>query len=171
MTTTRTLALVSSKESFTHECDINVKTARLPLQHPLASHLDGLRCDCRNRAAFFLTTDSSSGNKAADLAAAHGLSLQTLFPKEGLPCEASALLVALDELLLDAHGRREYLGELKELKLPYPVVILSYDFQLEPLTTERPGLMLAARLGEEVFTALGYGRIDPTDYKARKPAA
>ena len=146
-----------------------MKTARHP--HPLPSLRDVVRCDRCDRPAFLLTTDLDSGNEAADLAAAHGLSLQTLFPKEELPREASALFVALDELLLDAHGRREYLDELRNLELPYPIIVLGYDFQLEPLTTERPGFMLAARLGEEVFGALGYRGLAAPGRGARESAA
>jgi len=114
-----------------------------------------------NRAAFLLTTDLDSGNDAQNRAAVFGIDLQIRFPREGLPTAAAALFVALDELLLDAHGRQEYLARLRTLKLPFPIIVLSYDFCLDPPTVVRPGLLLAVRLDDDVFRALRNGHIDP----------
>jgi hypothetical protein len=125
-----------------------------------------------NRTAFILTTDLDSGNDAQNRAAVFGFDLQIRFPREGLPTAAVALFVALDELLLDAHGRREYLDWLRTLKLPFPIIILSYDFYLDPPTVERPGLMLAVRLDDAVFRTLRNGHIDPpTDQDEERKAA
>lgn len=171
MPATLTPALVADEDAFLHERGVNVETTRHGLQHVPASYSDVTGCDRRTGQAYFLTTDPDSGNEVADLAAAHGLRVQTLFPKEGLPREATALFVALDELLHDAHGRRQHLDQLKQLRLPYQVVVVSYDFQLEPVKTERPGLLLTTRLGEEVFAALGYCRIGSCGATDLEPAA
>jgi hypothetical protein len=56
---------------------------------------------------------------------------------------------------------REYLAQLRTLKLLFPIVVLSYDFYLDPPTVVRPGLMLAVRLDEDVFRALRKGHIAP----------
>lgn len=124
------------------------------------------------QTAFMTTTDLDSGNNAQNLAAAHGLDLQIRFPREGWPTAAAALFVALDGLLLDARGRREYLARLRTLKLPFPIIVLSYDFSLDPPTVVRPGLMLAVRLDDDIFRALRSGHIDPpADEDAERKAA
>ncbi|MDY3563783.1 hypothetical protein R5W23_005405 [Gemmata sp. JC673] len=164
-------ALAANKHSFTHDRGVEATTATQASQHAHASYPAVLRYDRRDRQAYVLTTDPDRGGQVADLAAAYGLSVQTLFPKDGLPSEAAVLFVALDELLLDAHGRRRYLGEFRQLELPYPVVVLSYDFQLEPVTTERPGLILTARLGDQIFSALDYRRVALCGQAELEPAA
>lgn len=114
-----------------------------------------------NQTAFIMTTDLDSGNDAQSLAAVHGLDLQIRFPRDGWPSAAVALFIALDELLLDARDRREYLAQLRTAKLRFPIVVLSYDFYLDRSTVVRPGLMLAVRLDEDVIRALRKGHIDP----------
>jgi hypothetical protein len=109
--------------------------------------------------AYYVTTDPHSGNDARERAAAFGFDLEILFPRDRLPAHGRGLLVALDELLLDAHGRRDYLARLMTRPLLMPTIVLSRDFLLDPLTGVRPGLMLAARLDEEVFRALRDGHI------------
>ena len=124
------------------------------------------------RTAFLMTADPDSGNDAQNRAAVFGFDLQTRFPREGLPTAAAALFVALDESLLDAHARREYLARLWTLKLPFPIIVLSYDFQFDPPTVVRPGLMLAVRLEEDVFRALRDGHLDlPSDEDSGREAA
>ena len=104
---------------------------------------------------------STAGMTCRYLGAVHGLDLQIRFPREGWPAAAAALFVALDELLLDVRGRREYLARLRTLKLPFPIIVLSYDFYLDPPTLVRPGSMLAVRLDDQIFGALRKGHIDP----------
>jgi hypothetical protein len=117
-----------------------------------------------SQAFFFITTDLDSGNDAQNLAADYGLDLRVRFPREGWPSTAGALIIALDELLLDAHGRREYLARLRMLKLPFPIIVLSNDNYLEPPTILQTGLLLAARLDDNVFRALRDGQLDsPAD--------
>lgn len=57
----------------------------------------------------YLTTDLDLGSTARDLASGFGFDLHVLFPKEGLPKDG-VLIVGLDELMLDAPGRRDYLA-------------------------------------------------------------
>ena len=161
----------SIKENYMNEFITDWQT-QLP-QHPKpleAYQIAVVDNCCGNRTAFFMTTDLDSGNDAQNQAAVFGLDLQIRFPREGWPTAAAALIVALDELLLDAQGRREYLARLRTLKLPFPIIVLSYDFYLNPPTVVRPGLMLAVRLDDDVFRALRDGHIDPPEYEVRKAA-
>jgi hypothetical protein len=108
---------------------------------------------------FFLSTDQDSGNDAQERGAAFGFdNIQILFPRDGLPSKGRGLIVALDELLLDARERQQYLAWLESQVLPLPTAVLSYDFHLEPPTVVRPGLLLAVRL-EDVFRALRDGHV------------
>lgn len=161
------------KETNMNEFIADWQTEPLPRSKALeARHLAVAASGGDNLTAFIMTTDLDSGNDAQNLAAAHGLDLQIRFPREGWPTAAAALFVALDELLLDARGRREYLAQLRTLKLPFPIIVLSYDFYLEPPTVERPGLMLAVRLDDNIFRALRNGHIDPpADEDAERKAA
>ena len=62
---------------------------------------------------YYLTVLVEQGERAKDLAAAHDIQVEVLFPKEQpLPTDAAVLVVALDSLWLDAHGRRQYLADL-----------------------------------------------------------
>jgi hypothetical protein len=125
-----------------------------------------------DRTAFYVTTDMENGNDAQNRAAVFGFDLQIRFPHEGLPTAGAALLVGLDELVLDAHGRREYLARLLTQNPPMPTVLLSRDFLLDPRTVVRPGLMLAARLDDDVFRALRDGHINlPAEGREGRKAA
>jgi len=126
-----------------------------------------------SRTVYYLTTDLDNGNDAEKRAGAFGFDLQILFPRdEGLPSAGAGLLIGLDELLLDAHGRREYLARLLTQNLTIPTVIFSRDFLLDPLTVLRPGLLLAARLDDDVFRALRDGHIySPNDEGEGRKAA
>jgi hypothetical protein len=112
-----------------------------------------------NSPVFFLNTNLDSSNDARERGAAFGFEVQILFPCDDLPSAGRALIVALDELLLDLRERREYLAWLKSQTLPLPTVVLSYDFHLEPPTVVRPGLMVACLLNDEIFRALRDGHI------------
>jgi hypothetical protein len=166
-----TLASTSIKE---HTMNESVSDWRLQLPQRLKTGQEHRIAVCRNgdanRIAFLMTTDLDSGNNAQNKAAAYSLDLQTRFPREGWPSAAAALFVALDELLLDARGRREYLARVGTLKLPFPIIVLSYDFHLDPPTVVRPGLMLAVRLDDDVLRALRDGHIDPDADEGRKAA-
>jgi hypothetical protein len=120
-----------------------------------------------NRPAYIMTTDPDSGADAQDLAVRFGLDLQIRFPSEGWPTEAAALFIELDELMEDLHGRRKHLARIRLLKLPFPIIVLSYDFYPDPPTVVRPGLMFAVRLNDDVCRALLRGHIDPP-YDQRK---
>jgi hypothetical protein len=109
---------------------------------------------------YHLTTDLERASDARDRAVPFGLHLQTLFPRDGLPKEGAALIVSLDDLLLDAHGRRDYLAWLQTQSLPMPTVVVSRDFYLGLPTVVRPGLMLAATLTDDVLRALRDGHLD-----------
>jgi len=159
---TLTLANTSIKETNMSEFITDWQTELFQRPNPLeARRIAVANNGGDSRTAFIITTDLDSGNDAQNLAAVHGLDLQICFPREGWPSVAAALFVALDELLLDARGRRQYLARLRTLKLPFPIIVLSYDFYLDPPTVTRPGLMLAVRLDDEVFRALRNGHIDP----------
>jgi len=125
-----------------------------------------------SRMVWYLTTDLYNGNDAQKRAGTFGFDLRILFPCEGLPSAGAALLVALDELLLDAHGRREYLALLLTQKLSIPVVVFGRDFLLDRPTVLWPGLMLASRLDAVVFRAVRDGHIYPLrDEGQRRKAA
>jgi len=126
--------------------------------------------DCRT--TYYLTTDLESGNDAQVRATCFGIDLRILFPRETLPVKGWGLLVALDELLLDVRGRREYLARFQTRPMLIPTVVLSHDFLLAMPTVVRPGLMLAKQLDETVFRALRDGEVYlPADKGERRKAA
>lgn len=117
------------------------------------------------RTIFHETTDLDAANDAANCAAANGFEHQIWFKRQGVPIAGAAFLVALDELLLDAHGRREYLTtRLLTPKLPMPLVVISRDSLLDAPVVVHPYLMLAPQLDDNLFRALNNGHLSlPTN--------
>jgi hypothetical protein len=67
---------------------------------------------------------------ARDLAAEHGLAVQTRFLREGLPDgDGHALIVDLDSVAPDRRGRRRLVKELSGRPRPYPVAVFSYNLE------------------------------------------
>lgn len=113
------------------------------------------------RTIFHETTDLDAANEAANRAAAYGFEHQIWFAeRQGLPSAGVAFVVALDELLLDAHGRRKYHTWLLKLKLPIPLVVISRDFLFDVPIVIRPGVMLAPRLDENLMRAIRSGHFN-----------
>jgi hypothetical protein len=110
-----------------------------------------------SRTIFHQTADWVAANEAANRAAVHGFDLQIWFERQGLPTAGAVFLVALNELLRDAQGRREYLAWLLTLKLPMPLVVISRDFLLNAPRMVHPYLMLTPQLDDDVFRALRDG--------------
>jgi hypothetical protein len=110
--------------------------------------------------------------EAQDRAACFGFDdVQILFPRDGLPTKGRCLIIMLGELLLDPHRRRTYLAWLKGQPMPIPTVIISSEFLLDALIVERPNLLLAGKLDDDVFRALRDGHIAlPPDDDMRKAA-
>ena len=125
-----------------------------------------------SRTIFHQTTDLDAANDAANRAAAYGFDLQIWLERQGLPTAGAAFVVALDELLRDAHGRREYLAWLLAQKLPMPLIIISRDFLLNAPVVLHPYLMLASQLDDAVFRALRHGHLNlPTNEGEERKAA
>jgi hypothetical protein len=127
--------------------------------------------DCRT--AYVLTVDLNRGNDVQERAAYHGFDdVQILFPRDPWPIRGRWLAIFLDELMLNARGRREYLAYLKSQPPQMPTVVLSYDFHLEPPTVVRPSLMLSAQLDDIAFRALrdGYVSLPPEEKEGREAA-
>jgi hypothetical protein len=78
---------------------------------------------------YYLSCDIGHGTQAQDLSAAQGLRVEVLFPKDlPAPPDALVLIVDLDYLWLDAHGRRDWLAEVSSRPLAALTVVHSYDF-------------------------------------------
>jgi hypothetical protein len=112
------------------------------------------------RSIYYMTTDLDRGNDAQDRGSAFGFAVQIVFPLDGLPTVGGGLIIAGDEMLLTAHGRRKYLAWLQARVLSIPTVILSYDFQTAFPIVVRPGLMLATQLEDDVFRAFRDGHVN-----------
>ena len=96
---------------------------------------------------YYLTADPANGERARELAAGVGVALEVLFPKElPLPADAAALAVDLDNLCLDAHGRRSWLAALRDNPPGVPTFVHGYDFDDEG--ADAGGVVLARRADE-----------------------
>src|SRR5262249_54547522 len=120
--------------------------------------LDDLGGASGNLPLYYFSADLESSNAAQQRGAAFGFEVHLLFPRDGLPPAGRGLLVALDELLLNAQGRKEYLAGLMEEFLPLPTILLTFDFSLEAPTVVRPGLLLTADL-DDAFRAFRDGHV------------
>ncbi len=104
--------------------------------------------------AYYLTTEPANGDRAKDLAAAHGLRVEVLFPSDLPPrADAAALVVDLDGLWLDARGHRRRLAELAANPLAAATFVHSYDFD-EREGIDVDGVALARRLDDGLLGRL-----------------
>lgn len=83
--------------------------------------------------------------------------VQLLFPKDWwvgqpLPEDALALVIDLDYLMLDAHGRRKLLADLIASAPTVPTLAISYDFD-ETLSVHQ-GVAVARKLNATMLNRL-----------------
>lgn len=160
-----TVAQFFTKENEMEELDIEIVNEwqmNLPQRPPPAQkHLVAAASnDDFRRTIFHETTDLDAANEAANCAAANGFEHQIWYERQGFPTVGAAFLVAMDEVLRDIRGRREYLTRLLALKLPMPLVVISRDFLLDVPIVIRPGVMLTPRLDHNIFHAIRAGHIN-----------
>ncbi len=106
------------------------------------------------REAYYLSCDLDNFETARSLAAAVGIDLELLFPRDlPAPAGARAVLVDLDFLGLDARGRRRFLKELPALYPGIAVAAHGYDFDAV-LPAARRAALVARKLTVPLLLAL-----------------
>jgi hypothetical protein len=109
---------------------------------------------CIANKIYYLTTDLDNAEEARRLALKAGIDLEVLFPKDlPVPADGGALLVDLDYLCLDAHGRRQFVKEMPSLCPEGTVGAHSYDFDAVRPEQEPTG-PVARRLSVQLLRAL-----------------